>query len=151
MSSPHTEPSRSDAIEKIEAVNKIATGVCIGLTCTPSGVTNVIGAGGLLLTSGFGLGIDFYEAYVTESKDKSHFWVNLGLTTLTISAAKGATELTGTANNYCSAANRFYTINPNGTWRWAETQAGIIGNEIRAGISAIGIYFTNLYQTYFPQ
>ena len=150
LSSLNSGPLPSNSIETIEAVNNIATGVCIGLTCTPSGVTNVIGAGGLILTSAVGLGVDFYEAYVTESRGKSDFYINAAATVFTTSAGVTVTRLTGTAAKYSYTADRFYTINPSGTWRFVETEVGKIGIQIKAGFSAVGTFLTNSYRTYLP-
>jgi hypothetical protein len=146
----NVERSSSSFINTIENVNLIATGVSLGLIVIPSGVTNVTGGAGLIVTNVVGLGIDFYETCVIESKPISHFYINLGLTLFTTGAGKAATKITGAAAEYSFAAQRFYTVNPSGTWRFVETQVGLQGRQIEAGFLGVGTLGTILYQTSSP-
>jgi hypothetical protein len=141
------ETSSSSFISTLENINLIATGVSLGLIVVPSGVTNVIGGAGLIVTSVLGLGIEFYETYVIESKPISHFYINFGLTLFTTGAGKAATKLTGTAAHYSFAAGKFYAVGHVGA---IKTQVGILGNQIEAGFLGIGTLGTILYQTNFP-
>jgi RHS repeat-associated protein len=129
-------------------VNNGVAVVSLIATLTPSGVSNAVGAAGLGITTAVGLGIDAYS--IAKGYNTEEHIASAAITTITFGTGIVAREAIAAGVKYSYKAERFYTVNANGMWRFVKTQLGIQGKRIDAAFSGLGAAAANLYQDYMP-